>query len=218
MRGDMLVHRGPDDSGVWVECRYGVVLAHRRLSILDLSSAGHQPMFSPSQRYVIILNGEIYNHDCLRRRVEEKSERQVNWRGTSDTEVLLSAIDRFGVDETLNQVVGMFAFVLWDRRDKALYLARDRIGEKPLYYGWQGRDLLFGSELKSLRVHPSFVGTIDESTIPLFLRYGYVPSPWSIYSGVEKVPPRHSCGSQCSRVLSRPVRHPSRGNTGRYTE
>ena len=186
---DVLVHRGPDDSGVWVECRYGVVLAHRRLSIVDLSSAGHQPMFSPSQRYVIILNGEIYNHDCLRRRVEEKSERLVNWRGTSDTEVLLAAIDRFGVEETLNQVVGMFAFVLWDRRDKTLYLARDRIGEKPLYYGWQDRDLLFGSELKSFRVHPSFIGAIDESTIPLFLRYGYVPSPWSIFRGVEKVPP-----------------------------
>ena len=138
---------------------------------------------------MIVLNGEIYNHECLRRQVARTSDRSINWMGTSDTEVLLSAIDRFGVEETLDQAIGMFAFALWDRRERALYLARDRVGEKPLYYGWQGRDLLFGSELKAFRVHPSFSGTVDEATMPLFLRYGYVPSPWSIYRGVQKVPP-----------------------------
>ena len=146
-------------------------------------------MRSFSHRYVIVFNGEIYNHDYLKKRVVRETEGSISWRGTSDTEVLLSAIDIFGVEKTLNLSVGMFAFVLWDRRDKALYLVRDRIGEKPLYYGWQGRDLLFGSELKALRWHPSFIGAIDESTIPLFLQYGYVPSPWSIYRGIEKVPP-----------------------------
>ena len=146
-------------------------------------------MHSFSNRYVIVLNGEIYNHDVLKRRVVQESERSISWRGMSDTEVLLSAIDAFGVEEALNQAVGMFSFVLWDRQNKALYLARDRIGEKPLFYGWQGRDLLFGSELKALRAHPSFVGEINVSTIPLFLKYGYVPSPWSIYRGIEKVPP-----------------------------
>ena len=186
---DMLAHRGPNDSGLWVEHRFGVVLAHRRLSVIDLSSSGHQPMRSPSNRYVIVLNGEIYNHEWLRRRVVQESARLTTWSGTSDTEVLLSAIDVFGVEGALSQVVGMFAFVLWDRQDRALYLARDRIGEKPLFYGWQGRDLLFGSELKALRAHPSFVGELDESTIPLFLQYGYIPSPWSIYRGIEKVPP-----------------------------
>ena len=166
-------------------------------------------MRSFSNRYVIVLNGEIYNHDQLKKRVVQDLGRVISWRGTSDTEVLLCAIDVFGVEEALNQVVGMFAFVLWDRQERALYLARDRIGEKPLFYGWQGRDLLFGSELKALRAHPSFVGEVDVSTIPLYLQYGYVPSPWSIYRGIEKVPPatilRFELGSSSFAAKATPV-------------
>ena len=214
----VLSHRGPDDSGVWVEHRYGVVLAHRRLSIVDLSSAGHQPMVSGSQRYVLALNGEIYNHGDLRRQVANRAGWSINWRGASDTESFLEAIDIFGVEDTLKRTAGMFAFVLWDRLEKTLFLGRDRVGEKPLFYGWQGSDLLFGSELKALRVHPSFNGAIDESTIPLYLRYGYIPAPWSVFEGIKKVPPGTLLRFDIASGWLSPNETRSRSNTGRSTE
>lgn len=185
---DTLIHRGPDDSGVWLDEQRGLALAHRRLSILDLSSAGHQPMISGSSQYVIVFNGEIYNH--LQMRVElEKAGGLAGWRGHSDTETLLAAIERWGVEKTLQQSVGMFAFALWDRTTGTLTLARDRLGEKPLYYGWQGRAFLFGSELKALRAHPAWLGEIDRDALAHFLRYGYVPVPLSIHVGIAKLPP-----------------------------
>ena len=185
---DRIRHRGPDDDGVWIDAAAGVAIAHRRLSILDLSPAGHQPMASFSGRWVLAYNGEIYNHLDLRRRLESEGAAPA-WRGHSDTETLLAAIEAWGVEATLARSVGMFAIVLWDRAEKALWLARDRIGEKPLYYGWQGNTLLFGSELKALRAHPGFHASIDRGALALLLRHNYVPAPYSIYEGIFKLPP-----------------------------
>jgi len=179
-----IIHRGPDDVGVWNDDEVGVALAHRRLSILDLSPAGHQPMVSPSGRYVIVFNGEIYNHLELREALSG-----CNWRGHSDTETLLAAFECWGVEATLKKSVGMFAIALWDRESRTLTLARDRLGEKPLYYGWQNGVLLFGSELKALRAHPAFQGEINRDALTLFLRHNYVPAPYSIYRGINKLPP-----------------------------
>ena len=183
---DALSHRGPDDVGVWFSHEAGIALAHRRLSVIDVSPAGHQPMISHSDRYVIVLNGEIYNHLVLR---NELSEFDIAWHGHSDTEVLLAAIDHWGVETVLKKAVGMFAFALWDRKDHSLILARDRFGEKPLYYGWQGDTFLFGSELKALCKHPSFKSEINHEVVPLYLRKGYIPSPWSIWKGIYKLNP-----------------------------
>ncbi|MFN3359627.1 MAG: asparagine synthetase B family protein, partial [Pseudomonas sp.] len=152
---DALAHRGPDDAGVWVDAAAGVTLGHRRLAIVDLSPAGHQPMASASGRFVIAFNGEIYNHAELRRELEAAG-RAPAWRGHSDTETLLAAVEAWGLERTLARSVGMFALALWDAQERALWLARDRLGEKPLYYGWQRGVLLFGSELKALRAHPAF--------------------------------------------------------------
>ncbi len=196
--GDHIAHRGPDDGGVWCDSNAGIALAHRRLSILDLSLAGHQPMVSACRRYVIVFNGEIYNHLDLRKvldvrplspAVTHKTGGGVDWRGHSDTETLLAAIAAWGVEETLKQCVGMFAFALWDRQTRSLTLARDRLGEKPLYYGWQGECFLFGSELKSLRAHPAFRGEINRDALALFMRHNAVPAPYSIYQGIHKLPP-----------------------------
>jgi asparagine synthase (glutamine-hydrolysing) len=183
---DRLLHRGPDDAGVWLDAKAGIALGHRRLSILDLSPAGHQPMISTSGRYVLIFNGEIYNHLELRRLVEASS--QLSWRGYSDTESLLAAIEYWGLEKTLKKTVGMFALALWDRQECHLSLARDRIGEKPLYYGWQRGSFLFGSELKALRAHPSFENRIDQNVLPLYLACGYIPTPWSVWNGIYKLP------------------------------
>jgi asparagine synthase (glutamine-hydrolysing) len=183
-----LAHRGPDDGDVWVDAVAGVALAHRRLSILDLSSAGRQPMTSACGRYVIVLNGEIYNHLELRRTLEATNSAPP-WRGHSDTETLLAALAAWGVEAALKRCVGMFAFALWDRQARTLTLARDRLGEKPLYYGWQGGVLLFGSELKALRMHPAFCAEADRDVLALYLRHGYVPAPYAIYQGVFKLPP-----------------------------
>ena len=185
-----LHHRGPDSEGVWVDQDAGVVLAHARLAILDLSPAGQQPMFSPSGRFVLVFNGEIYNFGVLRKRLEQTG-RAPAWRGTSDTEVLLAAFEAWGLDKTLRATVGMFALALWDREERVLYLARDRMGEKPLYYGWQQGVFLFGSELKALRRHPAFHGEIDRDALTLYLRYNRVPTPLSIYKGVAKLEPGH---------------------------
>jgi asparagine synthase (glutamine-hydrolysing) len=180
-----LAHRGPDDAGVWIEGP--VALAHRRLSILDLSPAGHQPMHSADGRYVLIFNGEIYNHFDLRTQLASAGAVPA-WRGHSDTETMLAAINAWGIEEALRRFVGMFAFALWDREELHLMLARDRIGEKPLYYGWQGKTFIFGSELKALAVHPAWAPEIDREALTLFMRYGYVPEPWSIYRGICKLP------------------------------
>lgn len=182
-----LKHRGPDDSGVWVDSAAGIALGHRRLSIIDLTPAGHQPMFSSSGRYVTVFNGEIYNYNEIREELERKGVLQ--WRGHSDTEVVLAAIEVWGVEETLRRSVGMFALALWDRRERILHLARDRMGEKPLYYGRMANYFLFGSELKALLIHPAFTGRVDRQALALFLHYNYVPSPFSIYKGILKLPP-----------------------------
>ncbi|WP_368646607.1 asparagine synthase (glutamine-hydrolyzing) [Castellaniella ginsengisoli] len=182
---DALSHRGPDDSGVWVDQAAGLALGHRRLSIVELSAAGHQPMHSSCGRYVLVFNGEIYNHLDLRAGLGDTGR---EWRGHSDTETLLACIQSWGLKRTLEQAVGMFALALWDRQRQMLSLARDRLGEKPLYWGWQGDMLLFGSELKALRAHPDFRGTVDRGALALYLRHGYVPTPWSIYQDVFKLP------------------------------
>ena len=191
-----LSRRGPDGMGIWADCEAGIELAHRRLSIVDLSPAGHQPMVSPSGRYVIAFNGEIYNHPELRAQLDG-----IAWRGHSDTETVLACFEAWGLARTLGQLVGMFAFALWDRSLRQLTLARDRLGEKPLYYGWQGKAFLFGSELKALAAHPSWRGEVDRDALALFMRYGYVPLPHSIWRGVRKLLP----GSYLTITVDTPV-------------
>jgi len=185
-------HRGPNHSGHWVDPAAGIALGHKRLAIVDLSPAGEQPMTSPSGRYVIVYNGELYNHLDLRSSLAEQGH-EFAWRGHSDTESLLAAIDIWGVSEALQRAIGMFAFALWDRQERSLILARDRAGEKPLYYGWQGDGpdaaFLFGSELKALALHPAFRGEIDRDSLALFMRHNYVPGPYSIYRGIQKLLP-----------------------------
>ena len=185
MMSATLNHRGPDDDGVWADETAGVALGHRRLSILDLSPAGHQPMTSASGRYVIAFNGEIYNHLGLRKDLEKAP----CWRGHSDTETLLAGFEAWGIEGTLKRSVGMFAIALWDREEGVLTLARDRLGEKPLYYGFQDETFVFGSELKALRAHPGFLAEIDRDAICLFLRHCYIPAPYSIYKGIRKLLP-----------------------------
>jgi asparagine synthase (glutamine-hydrolysing) len=186
-----LAHRGPDDEGIWLDTQAGVALGHRRLAIIDLSPAGHQPMHSPAGRYVISFNGEIYNYEELRAELASAGH-HVDWRGHSDTEVLLAGFDFWGVKPTLERAIGMFALALWDRRERALTLARDRMGEKPLYYGWangRSKSFLFASELKAIRQHPEFEAEIDRESLGQFVRYLNVPAPRSIYRGISKVPP-----------------------------
>src|SRR5262249_21377127 len=155
-------------------------------AIIDLSAQGHQPMESPSHRFIATYNGELYNFQELRRELEPMGHR---FRGHSDTEVLLAAIDQWGGEAALRRFNGMFAFAVWDRERRCLHLARDRIGEKPLYYGWAGRAFVFASELKALRVHPDFLAEVDRNAVALFLRQGFVPAPYSIYRGVCKLLP-----------------------------
>lgn len=181
-----LHHRGPDDSGVWADPIAGIVLAHRRLSILDLSPLGHQPMHSPCGRYMVTFNGEIYNFRALRQELEARGQR---FRGQSDTEVLVACVTEFGILSAVRRLNGMFAFALWDRRERQLYLVRDRLGEKPLYYGYLGRTLVFGSELKALRTHPEFDCRLNRDALALYLRHNYIPAPFSIYEGISKVQP-----------------------------
>lgn len=180
-----LKHRGPDDTGVWCEPAHGAALGHARLAILDLSSQGHQPMHSTGGRYVLVFNGEIYNFTALRR--ELTTAGQV-FRGHSDTEVMLAAIERWGLAAALERFVGMFAIALWDRWERSLVLARDRLGEKPLYYGQIGNALVFGSELKVLAAFPGFRPAIDKQALTLYLRYNYIPAPYCIYQGIRKLP------------------------------
>lgn len=186
--GQTIAHRGPDDRGSWHDADAGIGLAHRRLSILDLSPAGRQPMHSACERYVIVFNGEIYNWANLRAELEASGQAPA-WRGHSDTEVLLAGFAAWGVAATLTRVRGMFALALWDRAAQLLVLARDRIGEKPLYYGTVGHSFVFGSELKALRQIPSAGFETDPGALAQMLRYGYVPAPFSIYRGIFKLPP-----------------------------
>jgi len=185
---DALRHRGPDDHGIWCDPKAGVVLAHRRLSVLDLSAAGHQPMLSADGRYTIVFNGEIYNFPQLRTALEQAGQAP-RWSGHSDTEVLLAAISAWGLERALTASVGMFAFGLWDHATRSLYLARDRMGEKPLYYGWAGPAFVFGSELKSLRTVPGFDSTIDRAALGLFVRTGWIPAPDCIFRNARKLLP-----------------------------
>ena len=182
-------HRGPDAEGFWSDQTTGIGLAHRRLSILDLSDAGSQPMASVDGRFVIVFNGEIYNHIDIRRTLQASSASSLAWRGHSDTETLLAGFSQLGVEKTIAMATGMFAFALWDKQTRTLTLGRDRLGEKPLYYGWQGSAFLFGSELKALQAHPAFNATIDRGALSLFLRHGYIPSPYSIFNGISKLLP-----------------------------
>lgn len=187
---DTLRLRGPDDGGAWVDADAGIALGHRRLSIIDLSVEGHQPMHSSCGRYVITFNGEIYNYQDIRHELEQESQgHAIPWRGHSDTEVALAAISRWGIEAAVKRFVGMFAFALWDRIERVLYLVRDRLGEKPLYYGQMGRSILFGSELKALRAHPDFKGEINRDALALYLRHNCIPAPYSIYRGIYKLPP-----------------------------
>lgn len=185
-----LEHRGPDSKGVWLCSSRSLALGHSRLAILDLSDAGQQPMLSQCRRYVIAFNGEIYNHLSLREQLAETGF-DISWRGHSDTETLLECFSKWGVEKTLVQTVGMFAIALWDTEQKVLTLTRDRVGEKPLYWGWSGDTLLFGSELKALKVHPAFKPEVDRNALTLLLRHCYIPAPYSIYRGIGKLMPGH---------------------------
>ncbi|MCH8885009.1 MAG: asparagine synthase (glutamine-hydrolyzing) [SAR324 cluster bacterium] len=182
-------HRGPDGHGVWSDPECGLAFGHRRLSIIDLSHHGHQPMSSASGRYVLTYNGEIYNFQSLRRELEALGH---PFRGHSDTEVMLTAFDQWGVTDALPRLNGMFAFAVWDRQERLLRIARDRLGEKPLYYGWQNNVLFFASELKAIRAYPGFAPKIDRDALTLFFRYNYIPSPYSIFQGIRKLPPASS--------------------------
>lgn len=200
---DAIARRGPDDSGYWCDVSQRVGLGHRRLAIVDLTTAGHQPMLSADGRYVVVFNGEIYNHMELRQELGQNGASPA-WRGHSDTETLLAGFGAWGIEGTLKRLNGMFALALWDRQTQTLTLARDRLGEKPLYYGWQGqgaaRAFLFGSELKALRAHPAFCSEIDRGALSLMLRHNSIPTPYSIYQGISKLLP----GSFLSVSLAQP--------------
>ena len=178
-----LDHRGPDSKGVYIDEKMGVALGHNRLSILDLSSKGHQPMQSKTERYIISFNGEIYNHLQLRKKIGSNC-----WVGTSDTETILSAAEKWGIKKTLKHLNGMFAFALYDKLSNDLHLCRDRAGEKPLYYGNVAGDFIFASELKAFLTNPKFKRDIDRNILSTYLQYGYVPAPYSIYKGIKKLP------------------------------
>ncbi|MFU8803310.1 MAG: asparagine synthase (glutamine-hydrolyzing) [Bradymonadaceae bacterium] len=184
-----LYRRGPDDAGYWVDPSASIALGHRRLSILDLSEAGHQPMFSASRRYVIVYNGEVYNFEELRRRIEDETSETYPFRGGSDTEVILGAIELWGLERAVEEFVGMFAFALWDREERTLKLVRDRLGIKPVYYGWSGPAFIFGSELKALVAYPGFQAPINRDSLAHLLRYNAIPGAHTIYEGIEKLEP-----------------------------
>lgn len=197
----VLEHRGPDSCGSWIDAREGIAMGHRRLAIIDLSPSGSQPMVSVSGRLVIVFNGEIYNHHALKTDLQSLG---AVFRGTSDTEVLIEGMERWGIEATLRRAVGMFALAVWDRDSKTLTLARDRMGEKPMYYGWAGSAFLFGSTIGALRQHPAWDAPIDLDVLALYFRNNYVPDPYAIYRGFRKLLP----GS----VLHLPLKAASVGN------
>ena len=183
-----LSHRGPDNHGVWADINSGIYFGHRRLSIIDLTESGHQPKHSSCGRYVIVFNGEIYNHNKLRSELESENA-QFNWKGHSDTETILACVSSWGIKQSLNKMVGMFAISIWDKKLSKLYLARDRFGEKPLYYGWTDNDFVFTSELKALKKYFRFTPVIDRDVLSLYMRFNYVPIPYSIYKNIYKLEP-----------------------------
>jgi asparagine synthase (glutamine-hydrolysing) len=189
---DQIKKRGPDSAGVWLDSQKQIALGHRRLAIVDLSPAGHQPMISPSSRYVMTYNGEIYNSSEIKAELI-KNQVAPTWRGHSDTEILLAGFEAWGIKDTISRVTGMFAIAIWDKDLEQLTLVRDRVGEKPLYYGWHGsginRVFLFGSELKALKKHPEFTNEIDRGALALYMRYCYIPAPHSIYKEIKKLEP-----------------------------
>jgi asparagine synthase (glutamine-hydrolysing) len=185
---DSMLHRGPDDSGTWADPDSGIALGFRRLSIIDLSPAGHQPMVASGGHHVICYNGEIYNAEDIRR---ELGPFAPNWRGHSDTEVMLEAFATWGVERGVQKLIGMFAFALWETEARRLWLVRDRLGIKPLYWAEMGSSFLFGSELRALRAHPAFAAEIDRDATALFLRHNYYPNPWTVFAGVRQLPPGH---------------------------
>ena len=200
---DTIANRGPDDAGYWLDAAQRIGLGHRRLAIVDLSTAGHQPMASGNGRYVMAFNGEIYNHMDLRGELQ-KADLAPPWRGHSDTETLLAGFAAWGVQATVERAIGMFAFAVWDRENCSLTLGRDRLGEKPLYYGWQGSGqdtvFLFCSELKALKAHPAFAASVDRNALCLLMRHNYVPAPYSIYQGILKL----EAGCLLNVSMSRP--------------
>jgi len=190
---DSIISRGPDAFGYWIDQEDSVFLGHRRLSILELSDAGKQPMTSANKKFVIIFNGEIYNHLLIRQEIE-KQIGTINWRGLSDTETILAGFELWGVEITIQKLIGMFAFAVWNTEEKSFTLGRDRVGEKPLYYGWLSDNeskniLVFGSQLKSIRKHPAFNSEIDRNALSLYFRHNYIPAPHSIYKGIYKLEP-----------------------------
>lgn len=200
-----ITHRGPDSKGYWMDESLGLALGHCRLSILELSSSGNQPMTSACKRYVVVFNGEIYNHLDLRNELMAQGKAPL-WKGHADTETLLACFSAWGIEGTIKRSIGMFAFAVWDRHSRALILARDRLGEKPLYYGWQGRTFMFGSELKALSPHPAFQREINRNAIALFMRHGYIPAPYSIYKGIYKLLP----GTMLIISMDKPGNQPRR--------
>lgn len=187
---DALLHRGPDAGANWTDAKTGIAFGHRRLSILDLSEHGQQPMLSHDGRYTIIFNGEIYNHQELKQALHDAGAAPT-WRGHSDTEIILAAFSAWGISASLKKFVGMFAIALWDSKQQLLYLIRDRMGEKSLYYGWSNNYLLFGSELKALKAHSAWQADIDPQALNLFMRYNCIPAPFTIYQGIKKLEPGH---------------------------
>jgi len=197
---DAIEHRGPDNGGVWISEDVGLAFAHRRLSVIDLSITGNQPMHSENGQYVIIFNGEVYNHPEMRQELLSCGK---VFRGHSDTEVLLAGFEKWGVEQTIRKCVGMFAIALWDVNCRNIYLIRDRMGEKPLYYGWQKDTFIFASELKAIRRHPDFEGDIDRDSLALYFRHHYIPGPYSIYKGVYKLEPGMILKIPMSKILEK---------------
>lgn len=200
-------HRGPDSSGYWVDDFGEVGLSHNRLAIVDLTQSGCQPMISDCERYVLVFNGEIYNHLTLRSELESQNCAP-RWRGRSDTETLLACFAAWGFEKTVKATVGMFALALWDKKERHLTLARDRVGEKPLYWGWCGETFLFGSELKALKAHPNFHAEVDKNALALLLRYNAIPAPYSIYRGIRKLRAGHMVQIRESGVAGDPTPKP----------
>ena len=185
---DSMFHRGPDDSGFWMDNKNKLALGHRRLSVIDVSKAGLQPMSSSNSRFVIVFNGEIYNHKILRKQLEVLNKSPA-WNGNSDTETVLACIEGWGLEKSLEKFVGMFAMAIWDKKNSELFLARDRFGEKPLYYGICGDTFVFSSELKAINLHPSLDNKIDKGALCLYMRHNYVPTPYTIFKNIFKLRP-----------------------------
>jgi asparagine synthase (glutamine-hydrolysing) len=184
---DAIAHRGPDSDGLWQDDAHpALVLGHRRLAIIDLSPLGAQPMASHSGRYWCVYNGEIYNYQSIEAELRALGHQ---FKGRSDTEVFLAALDQWGLNRASQKIIGMYAFIIWDRQEKIIHVMRDRLGKKPLYIGWAGHDLVMGSELKALRAHPDFAATINQDALRIYMKYGFVHAPYSIYKNVWTLPP-----------------------------